>query len=395
MADRILPFDAMSHEPDSPASTAVTPSAHHPTTAEVSSETPRPAVYCNLTDDQTFMPYLVTRAHVPVLANFGAGSLHMCTVHGSWDLERAISEQAALLRSVHWCSADGKPPRWDDLTFRFGPRAFLYADDTRIIGYAATPQEAKELVAKFGAAYQRPPEPTGGAFHLIRNGREISSEIVPLGAETVLDEETFRLHYGADGWTWHEDYAAKLRTSHHGLAIFEGSPGTGKTSYLRHLMGVLRDSHRFYFVPPATLNVLSSPDFVGFWAEQRRRHPRQRFVVILEDADGALMIRDTDNRAHVSAILNLSDGMLADFLRLQIICTINGRAAEIDQALLRPGRLLCHRLFGRMDLTHAHRLAKRLGRSLPRGDDFSLAEVYADGDRTENFSTHPRFGFGA
>jgi len=36
--------------------------------------------------------------------------------------------------------------------------------------------------------------------------------------------------------------------------------------------------------------------------------------------------------------------MLADFLRLQIICTINCSAADIDPALLRPGRLLCHRV---------------------------------------------------
>ena len=60
------------------------------------------------------------------------------------------------------------------------------------------------------------------------------------------------------------------------------------------------------------------------------------------------MTRGSDNREQVSAILNLSDGMLADFLRLQIICTINCSAADIDPALLRPGRLLCHRIFNRL-----------------------------------------------
>ena len=49
------------------------------------------------------------------------------------------------------------------------------------------------------------------------------------------------------------------------------------------------------------------------------------------------MTRGSDNREQVSAILNLSDGMLADFLRLQIICTINCTAADIDSALMRPG----------------------------------------------------------
>ncbi len=55
-----------------------------------------------------------------------------------------------------------------------------------------------------------------------------------------------------------------------------------------------------------------------------------------EDADAAIMTRGKDNQDQVSALLNLSDGMLGDFLSLQIICTINCAAAEIDQALLRP-----------------------------------------------------------
>jgi hypothetical protein len=352
----------MSHELGSPSSVAIAP-AQHPPDAETGQEGPRPTVYCNLTDDHTFSPYLVTRAHVPVLANFGADRLHMCTLHGSWDLKRAVSEQAAaLFRSVHWCSNDGKPSWWDDLTFRFGPRAFVYADDTRVIGYATTPREAEDLVKRFSAVYQRPPEPTGGMFHLIKSGREISSEIVPLEAETVLAEETFRLHYGAEGWSWHKDYTAKLNSIPHGLTILEGPPGTGKTSYLRHLMGALRETHRFYFV-------------------------------VLEDSDGALMTRDSDNRAHVSAILNLSDGMLADFLRLQIICTINGRAADIDPALLRPGRLLCHQVFRLLGYAQASRLADRLGRQLAAVRDYSLAEVFAGNAQTESGRT--RIGFAA
>jgi ATP-dependent 26S proteasome regulatory subunit len=103
------------------------------------------------------------------------------------------------------------------------------------------------------------------------------------------------------------------------------------------------------------------------------------------------MTRGSDNREQVSAILNLSDGMLADFLRLQIICTINCSAADIDPALLRPGRLLCHRVFSRLDYPQAARLAESLGRKLPTARDYSLAEVFAghDADRIDR----PRIGF--
>ena len=313
---------------------------------------------------------------------------------GAWDLERAVSENSgALFRSIRRLFPEDGLKKWDDLTFQFGPRSFLYADDTRIVGFAETPHEAERLVAKFDETYSKPPAPTGGSFYLIKTGREISFETVPLGAETILGDEALGLHYGSGSREWHQDFTNKVRASNHGLSIFEGTPGTGKTSYLRHFMGVLKESHRFYFIPTATMGVLSDPAFIGFWADQRRRHAARKFVVILEDSDAALMTRGTENREQVSAILNLSDGMLADFLRLQIICTINCRTADIDQALLRPGRLLCQRVFRRLDYAQASRLAESLGRKLLVARDYSLAEIFA-GNVSEE-ANRPRMGFAA
>jgi hypothetical protein len=78
-------------------------------------------------------------------------------------------------------------------------------------------------------------------------------------------------------------------------------------------------------------------------------------VVIIEDADDAPVVCETANRGKVTAILNLSDGMLSDFLCLHVLCTINCSAADIDHALLRPGRLVSHRVFRRLDIAQASR----------------------------------------
>jgi hypothetical protein len=236
------------------------------------------------------------------------------------------------------------------------------------------------------------PAPTGGDFHLIQqDGNNINCHTVTLPPETILSDESICLHYGSGIREWHRAFVKKLGEKLHGLSIFEGRPGTGKTCYLRHLVGVLKKSHRFYFIPTSTMGVLSKPEFIGFWADQHRIHANRRFVVILEDSDAALMIRGSDNREQVSAILNLSDGMLADFLRLQLICTINCSTADIDPALLRPGRLLCHRVFERLDYPQAARLAESLGRKLPLARDYSLAEVFA-GHGTDELN-RPRIGF--
>lgn len=141
------------------------------------------------------------------------------------------------------------------------------------------------------------------------------------------------------------------------------------------------------------MSVLSEAKFIDFWSGQRRAHPDRKFVVFLEDAEAALLTRGNDNREQVSAILNLSDGLLGDFLCLQIICTINCSVAEIDQALLRPGRLLCHRVFRRLDYSEASRLAESLGKTLPVGPDYSLAEVFAGRGSKEASRQH--IGFAA
>jgi hypothetical protein len=347
---------------------------------------------CNLGDANAFCENF-NKPHVPILAAFGGERLHVCRLFGSWDLDRMVRENAdALFRSIRVLPSKETVAEFDDLTFQFGRRAFVYADTKRIVGFASTPKKAERLVMDFSQAYAKSPTPSGGEFNLIQEDRaNIRCHTVTLPADTILKPEVLNLHYGSGSGKWHQDLVEKLQKRNNGLAIFEGKPGTGKTFYIRHLVGELKESHRFYFIPAANMGVLSRQDFIGFWADQRRAHANQKFTVILEDSDAALMTRGSDNREQVSAILNLADGMLADFLRLQIICTINCSASDIDPALLRPGRLICHRVFDRLDYNEAVQLAEKLGTKLPQAPDYSLAEVFA-GHQTNKIDRR-RVGF--
>lgn len=349
---------------------------------------------CDLANARAFFPERNTLP-VPIIAAFGTGPLHQCRAEGSWDLSRAVAEDSArLVRSFRSVRLKDEFREWEDVIFQFGPQIFLCADERRIVTYAVTAAEAECVAKEFTEKYGTPPKPCGGSFQLIHVGdREIGTVTVQLEADTMLTLAQLGMYYGATFAHWHGAFEEDLRNAASCLSIFEGAPGTGKTSYLRHLLGALKDTHRFYFIPPATMRVLSDPRFMEFWANQRRVYSEQKLVVILEDSDAALMTRASDNREQVSAILNLSDGMLGDFLRLQIICTINCTTADIDPALLRPGRLLQHRVFARLSSCEAARLAQALGRTLPAARDYSLAEVFAGVEVHE--ARHPQIGFAA
>lgn len=73
------------------------------------------------------------------------------------------------------------------------------------------------------------------------------------------------------------------------------------------------------------------------------------------------MDRKINNSSSVANLLNISDGLLADFLNVQLICTFNSSLTSIDQALLRKGRLIARYEFGKLSVSKAQRLSTHFG----------------------------------
>lgn len=98
-----------------------------------------------------------------------------------------------------------------------------------------------------------------------------------------------------------------------GIVLLHGLPGTGKTTYLRYLIGKIKK--RILFVSPGLAGDIMNPDFIQLLVN----NPNS--VLIIEDAENVLTDRKLSNNASVSNLLNISDGLLADFLNVQLICT--------------------------------------------------------------------------
>jgi SpoVK/Ycf46/Vps4 family AAA+-type ATPase len=84
-------------------------------------------------------------------------------------------------------------------------------------------------------------------------------------------------------------------------------------------------------------------------------------VVIIEDAENIIMDRRTTGGSSVSNLLNISDGLLADFLNVQLICTFNSSLTMIDSALMRKGRLIAKYEFGKLSREKAQALSTHFG----------------------------------
>ena len=174
------------------------------------------------------------------------------------------------------------------------------------------------------------------------------------------------LAYGPGFGDWSDSLVTKLQTTSNGILLMHGSPGTGKTSYIRMLMKMLGPKKYPLFVTRALARELGSPQLATLLL--RLANKDREIVLILEDAEHMLLSRHTADPAGsdlVSLILNLTDGLLNDLCRCQVIATFNTGIEDVDSAILRKGRLLGERKFDLLDAPTANALLDYLHTDVP------------------------------
>jgi hypothetical protein len=114
-----------------------------------------------------------------------------------------------------------------------------------------------------------------------------------------------------------------------GLILLFGKIGTGKTTFVKHL--IHQTDRQVFFIPNHLIDVIKPELLIKCLINNRDA------IVVIEDDDGR-MINDLLEISH--PILNFLDSLIADALGIIMICVSNTESAHIKQPYLRTGKLI-------------------------------------------------------
>lgn len=174
------------------------------------------------------------------------------------------------------------------------------------------------------------------------------------------------------------------------LCLFHGDPGCGKTHYIRYLIAELcKQKKKVIYFPNEHIHFLSDPSFLHFFKDHKKS------IIVIEDAEEILTSRELSlsNRG-ISNLLNLTDGLMGDFLELKFVCTFNTAIDKIDKALLRKGRITTNYKFEKLSVEKANKLLEKFGKEFVTDSPMTLAEIYNLEQKDNSEKKDRKIGFG-
>lgn len=221
-------------------------------------------------------------------------------------------------------------------------------------------------------------ETQGSVYMMIEGSGGPSFMEMPRKVESPLEEG----NYASDVLEGFRRIKADLDTPkpHGRIALFDGPPGTGKTHLLKSLLTECTETV-FVLVSPDLLLAMTGPSVLPALLDFSTNFvgSSKSITFLVEDADSCVAPRGADNMSVISGVLNLGDGILGQLLDIRLVMTTNAKHSEIDEAILRPGRLSARVNVDKLDADQCNQIYNRLTGTTgqnPFDKRATLAEVY-------------------
>jgi hypothetical protein len=205
------------------------------------------------------------------------------------------------------------------------------------------------------------------------NGRGPDTHNTYLDAPTTTLRPEFYPYFSMSPQQLISDYLK----SEASVLLLAGTPGTGKTTLLRHM---IHDN-------ALTASVLYDEKLMEKDAIFQKFLFGKEDMLIIEDADIILKGRESDHNKLMSRFLNVSDGLIKLPNKKLVFTTNLNEFDGVDPALMRPGR--CFAIVKTLPLTYEQALKAAHAAGLPKPADnrlYTVAELFNQrgGDYTPN-----------